>query len=82
MPHLVKIFEQGLRVLLGSSQVPTDKRRIKNGNTMNVISETTWSTTFGRKAHAFPSVGDYPSPTLTLHAFKNLQVLVIDSHIS
>ena len=82
MSHSVQIFEQGLRVLSGSSQVPTDKRRSKNVHMMNVISETTWSTIFGRKTHAFPRMGDNASPTLTLHAFKNLQVLVIDSQIS
>lgn len=37
---------------------------------------------FGRKTHAFPRMGDVPLLTLTLHAFKNLQVLAIESHIS
>ena len=82
MLHLVQIFEQGLRVLSGSSQVPTDKTRNKNVHMMSITSETTWSTIFGRNANAFLRMGDYPSPTLTLHAFKNLQVLVIDSHNS
>ena len=57
MSHLVQIFEQGLRDLLGSSQVPTNKMRNKNVNTMNVISETTWSTVLAEKPMHFQEWG-------------------------
>ena len=120
MSHLVKIFEQGLRVLSASFQFPTDKTINRSLTNWVLIWGLLWAlflteTIFSWLVHVhvlshtiIRILQKYrynkkqmvqnnkimthfkecyikctcTRPTLTRHAFKNLQVLVIDSQIS